>query len=224
MKQPLIIQEYLNEAETHVMPAEYLLVLQPHEALCNDIKSIKEKFAAGYHCEDAKKGLPNITLARFKQFQSTEMHIRQCLRNNARTLAPFKIELKGFGSLPSHTIFINVVSKVAVMHAVKTLRQQAQKFMKLDKDNKPHFITEPRMTIARKLQAWQYEKGWLEYQHANFHGRFIADAAVLLKRKQKEYYKPVEKFLFEGKKTVIQQTNLFAAAPLPGGDDTSLTK
>ncbi|MBS1745416.1 MAG: 2'-5' RNA ligase family protein [Bacteroidetes bacterium] len=206
------------------MPAEYLLVLQPHETLCNDIKSIKEKFAAAYHHEGAKKGLPNITLARFKQFQSTEMYIRQSLRNNARILAPFKIELKDFGSLPSHTIFINVVSKVAVMHAVKILRQQAQKFMKLDKDNKPHFITEPRITIARKLQAWQYEKGRLEYGQASFHGRFIADGAVLLKRKQNEYYKPVEKFLFEGKKATIRQTNLFTTTPFPERDDTSLMK
>jgi 2'-5' RNA ligase len=184
MKPSLIIQEYLNEAETHVMPAEYLLVLQPHEALCNDIKSIKEKFAAVYHCEQAKKGLPHITLVRFKQFQSTEMHIRQSLRNNAGKLAPFTIELKDFGSLPSHTIYINIVSKVAVMNAVKTLRQQAQKFMKQDKDNKPHFITEPRIVIAGKLQPWQYEKAWMEYQQANFHGRFIAAGAVLLKRKQ----------------------------------------
>ncbi len=222
MKHPFIIQEYLNEAEAreekHVLPAEYLLVLQPHEALWNDIKFIKEKFANNYSCEQAKKGLPHITLTRFKQFQSTENHIRHYLRNNARTIAPFKIELKDFGSFPSHTIYINIVSKVQIMDAVKTLRQQAQKFMKLDKDNKPHFITEPHLTIARKLQPWQYEKGWLEYQHANFHGRFIADHALLLKRKSGEYYKTVEKFMFEGVKEEVKQTNLFDVSnPDPKG-------
>ena len=101
----------------------------------------------------------------------------------ARTLSPFKIELKDFGSFPSHTIYINIVSKVPDHDIVKTLRQHAQKFMKMDKDNKPHFITEPHLTIARKLQPWQYEKGWLEYEHANFHGRFIADHALLVKKK-----------------------------------------
>jgi 2'-5' RNA ligase len=137
------------------------------------------------------------------------MHIRHSLRNNARSLMPFKIELKDFGSFPSHTIYINIVSKVPIMNTVKTLRQNAQKFMKLDKDNKPHFITEPHLTIARKLQPWQYEKGWLEYEHANFHGRFIADHALLLKRKAGEYYKQVEKFVFEGAKTEIKQSTLF---------------
>ncbi|SFQ08454.1 2'-5' RNA ligase family protein [Parafilimonas terrae] len=215
MKNPFIIQEYLSEAEAraekHVLPAEYLLVLQPHEALWDEIKSIKEKFATDYSCEQARKGLPHITLARFKQFQSTETHIRHHLRNNARTIAPFKIELKDFGSFPSHTIYINIASKVPIMNAVKTLRQNAQKFMKMDKDNKPHFITEPHLTIARKLQPWQYEKSWLEYEHANFHGRFIAGYALLLKRKAGEYYKQVEKFAFEGVKEEVKQANLFDA-------------
>jgi 2'-5' RNA ligase len=213
MKQALMIQEYAAEAELkaekNILPAEYLLVLQPHEALWNKIKSIKEKFANDYNCEMARKGLPHITLVRFKQFQSTENYIRQSLRNNARTLSSFKIEMKDFGSFPSHTIYINIVSKVSIMNAVKTLRQNAQKFMKLDRDNKPHFITEPHLTIARKLQPWQYEKGWLEYEHANFHGRFIADHALLLKRKPGEYYKQVEKFMFEGMKEEATQTALF---------------
>ena len=217
MKHSFIIQEYLSEAEAraekHVLPAEYLLVMQPHEALWNEIKSVKEKFATDYSCEQAKKGLPHITLIRFKQFQSTEIHIRQHLRNNARTIAPLKIELKDFGSFPSHTIYINIVSKMPIMNAVKTLRQNAQKFMKMDKDNKPHFITEPHLTIARKLQSWQYEKSWLEYEHANFHGRFIADHALLLKRKAGEYYKQVEKFVFEGVKEEVKQTELFAPIP-----------
>lgn len=213
MKHPFIIQEYLSEvearAEKHVLPAEYLLVLQPHEALWDEIKSIKEKFATDYSCDQARKGLPHITLMRFKQFQSTEIHIRHHLRNNARTISPFKIELKDFGSFPSHTIYINIVSKVPIMNAVKTLRQNAQKFMKIDKDNKPHFITEPHLTIARKLQPWQYEKGWQQFEHAGFHGRFIADHTLLLKRKEGEYYKQVEKFVFEGAKEEVKQTNLF---------------
>lgn len=213
MKRSFIIQEYIADAEArtekHLWPAEYLLVLQPHEELWNEIRSIKEKFAIDYSCEQAKKGLPHITLIRFKQVQATENYIRQSLRNNARTLSPFKIELKNFGSFPSHTIYINIVSKVPIMNAAKTLRQNAQKFMKLDKDNKPHFITEPHLTIARKLQPWQYEKGWLEFEQAHFHGRFIADHALLLKRRPGEYYRLVEKFLFQNEKEEITQGELF---------------
>jgi len=213
MKQSMRLQEFVSDEElrtiNHLLPSEYLLVLQPHEALWDEIKFIKEKFKADYKFEGVKVGLPHITLAMFRQYAATENRIVQFLRNNAKTIAPFKIELKDFGSFPTHTIYINIVSKVQIMNTVKTLRQNAQKFMKMDKDNKPFFITEPHLTIARKLLPWQYEKGWLEYQHANFHGRFIADHALLLKRKAGEFYKPVEKFMFEGIKEEITQTALF---------------
>ena len=214
MKHPFIIQEYLTEVksreEKHLLPAEYLLVLQPHQALWDEITAIKTKFKADYRFDDIKVGLPHITLAMFRQFQSTENRIVHSLRNNARTLSPFKVELKDFGSFPSHTIYINIVSKVPIMNTVKTLRQNAQKFMKMDKDNKPFFITEPHLNIARKLQPWQYEKGWLEYEKANFHGRFIADHALLLRRKTGETYRPVDKFMFEGIKEEVRQAELFA--------------
>ena len=95
------------------------------------------------------------------------------------------------------------------MDIVKELRA-SQKLMKLDDDNKPHFLTEPHISIARKLQPWQYEKSWMEYEHKHFHGRFIADHALLLRRKAGETYRQVEKLMFEGVKEEVTQTMLFA--------------
>lgn len=209
-----MIDEYEAAAragnEQGALPAEYLLAFQPHEALWDEVKAIKQQFAHDYNCEQAATGQPQITLAVFRQFQSTENRIVQTLRTNARALSPFKVELKGFGSLPSHTIYINIVSKVPVLHAVKTLRQQAQKFMKMDKEHKPYFITEPHLVIARKLQPWQYEKAWLALSNASFHGRFIADHVLLLKRKEGGSYKTAGKFYFEGGCPGMQQAQLFA--------------
>jgi 2'-5' RNA ligase len=205
-------EKYASQAElreiNHLLPAEYLLVLKPNDELWNSIKGIKEKFATDYNCEMAKQGLPHITLIAFRQMQLMERRILPRLRNITKSLSPFKVELKGFGSFPSHTIYINITSKVQIVDAVKALRAP-QKFMKLDKDNKPHFITEPHLTIARKLQPWQYEKGWLEFEHKHFHGRFIADHALLLKRKAGEIYHPLEKFMFKGIKAETKQGDLF---------------
>ena len=213
MKQPITTEELATPAQlrevNHLLPAEYLLVLQPHEELWNEVRSIKEKFATDFDCEMARKGLPHITLIAFRQLQMMEYRIIQRLRNISKTLSVFKVELKDFGSFPSHTIYINITSKVQIVEAVKALRAP-QKFMKLDKDNKPHFITEPHLTIARKLLPWQYEKGWLEYEHKHFHGRFIADHALLLKRKAGEKYHPIEKFIFQGIKSELKQGELFA--------------
>ena len=72
---------------------------------------------------------------------------------------PFKVELKDFGSFPSHTIYINVTSKLPIQNLVKRSAQDAQRLMKLNDENKPHFIMEPYIAIGRKLKPWQYEKG-----------------------------------------------------------------
>lgn len=211
MKDPISTTADLSAEEmrkvNHLLPADYLLALSPHEELWNQVKTIKEKFATDYDCETARRGLPHITLAVFRQQQAFETRIRQKLKNISGSLSPFKVELKDFGSFPSHTIYINIVSKVQIVDAVKALRAP-QKLMKLDKDNKAHFITEPHLTIARKLQPWQYEKGWLEYEHRHFHGRFIADHAVLLKRRAGESYKVAGKFMFEGIQAT-KQASLF---------------
>lgn len=57
---------------------------------------------------------------------------------------------------------------------------------------------EPHISVARKLAPWQYEKGWLEYSHRHFTGRFIADGMLLLKRPVGEKnYQIVKRFEFQ---------------------------
>lgn len=190
---------------------EYAVVLQPHEELCNIIMAEKKSFAQNFQCPEALHIKPRITLVHFKQHDLIEPHIIRQLQNISMALCSFKTELKNFGSYPSHTVYINVVSKVQVMDIVKRLKA-AQKFMKLDDENKPHFLTEPHINIARKLLPWQYEKSWLEYEHKHFHGRFIADHILLLKRKENtQMWHTAVKFEFKNIKTGTTQGNLFNA-------------
>lgn len=189
---------------------EYLLVLSPHEELWNKIVEVKKKFADDYKTEHARWGRPHITLVNFVQYKMMEDRIINRLRTIAMGQYPFKIELKDFGSFPSHTIYINVVTKVPVQTLVKEIRKETQRLMKLDNDNKPHFILEPHLTIARKLQPWQYEKGWLEYSSKNFTGRFIANGMTLLKRPVGEIkYHNVQKFEFQNLPVMTKQGELF---------------
>ncbi|MDR3715422.1 MAG: 2'-5' RNA ligase family protein [Puia sp.] len=162
--------------------SEYLLVLNPHEELRNKIMQVKTDFYDEYKAATAKWGKPHVTIAKFTQLEMMEERIVNRLKTISMGYCPFKVELKDFGSFPSHTIFINVVSKLPIRGLVKEVRA-IQSLMKLDKDHKPHFIDEPHLTIARKLVPWQYEKGWLEYSNKSFTGRFIADSMLLLKRR-----------------------------------------
>lgn len=189
---------------------EYLLVLNPHEELRNKIMGIKKEFFEKYESAFAVYGKPHITLAKFVQYGQLEERIIHRLQTIAMGYKPAKVELKDYGSFPAHTIFINITSKVAIQNLVKQIRTETQKLMKFDAEHKPHFITEPHLTIARKLQPWQYEKGWLEYSHRQFTGRFIADGMLLLKRPVGEMkYEIIKRFEFQNLPVNTTQGALF---------------
>jgi len=191
-------------------PCEFLVVLQPHEELWNRITDVKRAFADAYECPMAAFTKPHITLVNFVQYAMMEQRIINRLKLIAMGLPPIKVELKNFGSFPSHTIYINITSKVPIVNMVKQLRQ-AQALMKINNDNKPHFITEPHLTVARKLLPWQYEKAWLEYEHKHFSGRFIADQILLLKRRVGDKaYQVAGRFNLENLPVMTTQGQLFA--------------
>ena len=194
---------------------EYLLVLSPHKELSDRIMKVKEEFSEKYASDYAKSGRSQVSLVNFVQYAMMEERIINRLQNVAMAHYPFKVELKDFGSFPSHTIYINVISKVPVQSLVKLVRTETQRLMKLNDDNKPHFILEPHLTIARKLKPWQYEKGWLEYSNKNFTGRFIADSMTLLKRPVGESdsyrmkYLVASRFEFQNMPVTTKQGELF---------------
>lgn len=161
---------------------EYMVVLTPHEDLRNKIIKVRQEFSETYSSRAALGNKPHIALVRFTQLEMMEERIVHRLKVVGMGFQPFKIELKDYGSFPAHTIFINVATKVPVQNLVREIKQ-AGRMMKLDNEHKPHFIDEPFIVIGRKLVPWQYEKGWLEYSHRHFTGRFIADHMLLLRRR-----------------------------------------
>lgn len=189
---------------------EYLLVLNPHEALRDKIMQVKRHFYETYDNATALYSKPHVILVNFVQYQMMEERLVNRLEIVAMGFPPVKIELKDYGSYPSHTIYINITSKVPIQRLVKNIRTEGQRLMKLNDDNKPHFIIEPNITIARKLLPWQYEKGWLEYSHLSFTGRFIADAMLLLKRPVDGMkYEIVRRFDFKNLPVSTVQGDLF---------------
>ena len=189
---------------------EYLLVLSPPEVLWHKIMDVKEGFAGKYKNDIAKFTKPHITLINWVSLELMEEKIIQRLQIISMGITPFKVELRDYGSFPTHTIFINVVSKVPIQSLVREMKQ-AQKLMTLDKDNKPHFMETPHISICRKLKPWQYEEGWLEFSNRQFTGRFIADSMLLLKRTagEKVKFQIAKRFEFQNLPVATKQGNLF---------------
>lgn len=190
---------------------EYMLVLNPNEALRDKIMNAKQYFFDHYKNASAVYSKPHVTLANFVQYQMMEDRLINSLEGLSMACHPIKVEMKDYGSFPSHTIYINITSKVPVQNLIKSIRTNSQRLMKLNNDNKPHFIMEPHLTIARKLLPWQYEQGWLEFSHKQFTGRFIADAMLLLKRPVGEMkYQIARRFDFQNLPVTTKQGDLFS--------------
>jgi len=189
--------------------AEYLLILSPHEDLWNTIMTIKSDFASKYDHPMAAYTKPHLTLLKFLQLEVTEDRIVKHLKSICSSQPLIKIELKDFHHFPSHTIYINVTSKLPILNLVKALKE-AQPLLKFDPNFKPFFITEPHVTIARQLVPWQYEKAWNEFSHSSFTGRFIADKMTLLKRRVgNKSYQIVKEFPFHHLPQIDRQGSLF---------------
>ena len=219
-------ENYKNQLSTN----EYQLILSPHEELCSRIWQIKTAFSEAYQTQSGESkssrgggAKPNLTILRFTQLALMEERIVQRLRTIAMGYCPFKIELKDFGSLPTHSIFIQVTSKLPIRSLVKEVKD-LQRLMKLDKDHKPYFVEEPNLLIARNLLPWQYEKAWLEYSNKHFTGRFIAHGMLLLRRRYNDgpsdkphtrlrsdkAWQIAERFAFQNLPVNTRQGELFA--------------
>jgi 2'-5' RNA ligase len=213
MSHPLLSNTYNTQplfSSKQLAVSEYLLILQPHEDLYNKILDIKRSFADTYDCPMAAFLKPHLTLIKFMQFEMQQARIVQKLEHFMATTTPFKVDLDGFGGFPSHTIYLNVKTKNPIVRLVKSLRP-VQPLLKFDAEHTPHFITEPHITIARRLLPWQYEKSWLEFSNTPFSASFMATNAILLKRKvgNKSYAVAASFPLLGKEKEKVMQASLF---------------
>lgn len=207
---PIVRMEPVNFHMPGYRINEYLLVLNPPEELWQKIMKIKNEFADKYKNEIARHTKPHITLINWVSMELMEERMMQRLQAIAMGITPFKVELKDYASFPTHTIYINVTSKVPIQSLVKEMKQ-VQRLMTLNRENKPHFIETPHLSICRKLKPWQYEEGWLEFSHRQFTGRFIAESMLLLKRPagQKTKFQIAKRFEFQNLPVTTRQGSLF---------------
>lgn len=188
----------------------YLVVLHPHRELGDKIAEIRKDFYMAYKLPGVPSSRSNLALVKFLQLEMAEARIINRLHTIAMGYPAFKVEIKDFGSFPSHTIYANVTSKLPIQNLVKTIRTEAQKLMRHDPEKTPHFMLEPQFTIAAKLKPWQYEKGGLAYSNKHFTGKFIASEMLLLKRAEGERnWREVARFAFENLPVATKQGELF---------------
>lgn len=187
---------------------EYLLLLTLPEAVEEKIMQMKKEFNEKFAAKFALNR-PHITLNTFTQYASSEPRIISKLKSVSQAFDKIKIDLNGYDSFPTHTIYINVDSRLPILELVKSIRMHTQQYMKPDKNLKPFFTTTPHLTISKGLTNQQYEEGWKWLQNHHFKSIFYASSMRLLKRPPGGKYKLVEQFVFEKTKIEMHQGLLF---------------
>lgn len=187
---------------------EYSIIIDPSDSLRNKIAKIKNDIHLKYNENILLNTRPNIRLAKFFNWEKTEDRLIDHLRITAMEMPPFKAALKDYGSFPSHTLFINVTSKVPfkmLMNELRTLRPLIKSPVA-----EPNFVGEFYIPLAVKLSLAQYEKIWKDYRNRKFTGHFIADSMLLLKRGEgNKNYQIAERFEFMNLPVSLKQGELF---------------
>src|SRR5260221_14753534 len=103
---------------------EYLLILLPHRELRDKIHHIQQHFTEKYSVPVSLSSKPNIPLVRFTQYEMMEERLLNKLKLIAMEYHPVKIELSNYGGFPSHTLFINVITKGPIQDLIKLVRKE----------------------------------------------------------------------------------------------------
>ncbi len=199
-------------SNTLVMPgyriAEYRLIVPLSEALQQTVTQLRKDLHERYRIPVPFSLPPSLTILHCHAYEGMEAKLVERMQQVATRNSPFKVELQNFAAYPSHTIYIHVPTRSPFNDLCKELKV-VRSLTKIP-DHDPHFINEPHLLIAQKLKPFQFTRMWMDCEHTQFTGRFIAGSMALLKRSAvTEQYEEVRRFGFTSLAHSVKQGTLF---------------
>ncbi|MDQ7947203.1 MAG: 2'-5' RNA ligase family protein [Pedobacter sp.] len=195
---------------------EYLMLISPSEEVSRKVSEVKSIFSETYGCKHAAQLVPHLTMINFLQQESAEFRLINCFEKFTQYVAPFSIELNGFGEFAPHTIYLKLAETQPVIDLVKDLRSKFQRILKISEQLKPNYTLKPHLTIARQLTPEQFETIWPTYKKEHFSESFLAKEMILIRREVDPFtrkstgkYKIVHHFPFLGKQREAQLAMAF---------------
>lgn len=155
---------------------DYRLIIDTPPVVRKKIAALKTAFDLDYKGLVVAGGNPFIYLATFSQHESAETQTVDELNRIAMGFMPFKLHLKNFGHTDKAEIFVKVSEAETIQYLIEQLKPVQQKALDV------RFNDLPRISLAQRLQPWQFDKSWPQYGHKHFTATFLADQMLLLKR------------------------------------------
>ena len=174
---------------------EYQVVIDIPAALRKRIETDRQQITENYGIVQPPAGRPHISLVSFMAVKQMETTITLQLQQVAMAAKPFTVVLRDYDGYPMHAVFIQIDNQQKVLDLIKNLKS-ARRLMKAGGDE-PHFLLDPQMVLAGRLENDTYIRIMKEYQHKKFAADFVADAFLLLRRNDDEKrYELVKRFEF----------------------------
>ena len=174
---------------------EYQVVIDIPAALRKRIETDRQQITENYGIVQPPAGRPHISLVRFMAVKKMENKITLQLQQVAMAAKPFTVVLRDYDGYPMHAVFIQIDNQQKVLDLITNLKS-ARRLMKAGGDE-PHFLLDPQMVLAGRLENDTYIRIMKEYQHKKFAADFVADAFLLLRRNDDEKrYELVKRFEF----------------------------
>ena len=188
---------------------EYRLVIPLSDTLQEKMNAVRASLHERHRIKATFELQPSLTILKFHAFETIEPRLMERMQQVAMGHNPFKIELENYAAYPSHTVYVDVLTKSPFNELTKSLKKI--KWLMNIPQHEPHFINEPHLIIAQRLKPMQFISLWMECEHTAFTGRFIADAMVLMKRNVATHkYEELKRMEFMALPVGVKQGELFA--------------
>ena len=161
---------------------QYLLVLKPATQVVEKINELRNLIHEDFKTEIFPLSFPYVRLISFTGLKENEQHLINHLVKIGRQLSPVQLILKDFGNFPTHTLFINVASKVSLIDRINFIKKEGK--LSSFTIEQPQYIDDFYIPVAIKLKPWQFETLSVESYHLNFSASCIINEIQLLIREQ----------------------------------------
>lgn len=184
---------------------EYLLIISPSQEIKRFVWHLKRIFADRYKCTTAARSVPHITMGNWKRSDHDEARIIARIYGFAETISPFIAHFDSLGCFKTETIFVNVLNKEPFAEIRKRLIDSTLL------NNDVTFPSVPHLTVAKSMEAAQFESAWNEWKDEKFKASCEVNGMILLRKsvgKERDKYQTITIFPFRGKTPPIKQLAL----------------